>query len=175
MRVAALVVVSALCACSNETPSASTTKGLPSSESTAAPASQHVVQDGQTFGAPVSTDVAFVPLEQLLENPKAWDGKHVRTRGEVTAVCQNAGCWADLRPVEDVVDIPKFWTPVHVTMHGHAFFLPKTAKSKVAEVEGTLSVRALTQDECDHFNSEGAALVAGAPVLGVDATGVVLR
>ena len=60
-------------------------------------------------------------------------------------------------------------------MHGHAFFLPKTARRKVAEVEGTLSVRALTQEECDHFNSEGASLVAGAPVLGVDAVGVALR
>jgi hypothetical protein len=100
-------------------------------------------------------------------------GQHVRRSAlrQDALRRQKAGCWADLRPEgEDDVAVP-----AHVTMHGHAFFLPKTAKSKLADVEGVVSARELSQDEVDHFNGEGASLVAGTLVLGVDATGVALR
>jgi hypothetical protein len=148
-------------------------KGAPSSTSTApsTSASASTVADGKTFGDPISDKTPFVELDDLLKDPKTFEGRRVHTRGEVVAVCQKAGCWADLRPEgEENVAVP-----AHVTMHGHAFFLPKDAKSKLADVEGIVSVRELSQDEVDHFNGEGASLVAGTPVLGVDATGVALR
>lgn len=132
---------------------------------------------GQSFGRPLEAATPFVALSEILKDPKAWNGKKVRTRGEVVAVCQNAGCWCDLRPEgagPDSKDAKNF-VPTHVSMHGHAFFLPKTAKSKVAEIEGNLVVRALSDGEVEHFNSEGASLVAGTPVVNVDALGVMLR
>ena len=92
----------------------------------------------------------------------------------MVAVCQNAGCWADLRP-EGATDPKAVTIPTHVTMHDHAFLLPKTSKGKVAELEGTIAVRELSQSECDHYNSEGASLAAGTPTLNVDALGVILR
>jgi hypothetical protein len=141
------------------------------SSSASAVASAVASADANAFGAPLSDKTPFIELDDLLKDPKSFEGRRVRTRGEVVAVCQKAGCWADLRPQgEENVAVP-----AHITMHGHAFFLPKTAKSKLADVEGTVSVRELSQDEVDHFNGEGASLVAGTPVLGVDATGVALR
>ena len=158
--------------CSTEptTPSSGPTATAAPKASAVAAAQAPALPAG-SFGGPLSIETPFVALTDVLANPAAWAGKRVRTRGEVIAVCQSAGCWADLRPEGATAAT----LPTHVTMHGHAFFLPKTAKSKVAEVEGTLSVRALSQEECDHFNAEGASLVAGAPVLGVDAIGVALR
>ncbi|GAC1351110.1 MAG: hypothetical protein NVSMB1_01010 [Polyangiales bacterium] len=88
-------------------------------------------------------------------------------------MCQAAGCWADLRP--EGAKGAEVGVPTHVTMHDHAFLLPKGAKHRLAEIEGTLAVRALSKEECDHYNSEGASLVAGAPALVVDARAVVLR
>ena len=129
---------------------------------------------GQVFGRPLEEATPFVALADIMKDPKAYSGKKVRTRGEVVAVCQNAGCWCDLRP-EGAAKDAKGIVPTHVSMHGHAFFLPKTAKSKLAEVEGNLVVRELTQGEVEHFNSEGASLVAGTPVVNVDALGVMLR
>lgn len=127
---------------------------------------------GQVFGKALDDGTPFVALSEIMKDPKAYSGKKVRTRGEVVAVCQNAGCWCDLRPeggdAKNVV-------PTHVSMHNHAFFLPKTAKTKLAEIEGNLVVRELTQAEVDHYNSEGASLVAGTPVVNVDALGVMLR
>jgi hypothetical protein len=126
---------------------------------------------GATFGQKPDADTPFVELKKILDDPKAYHGKKVRTRGEVVAVCQAAGCWCDLKPegaAENSV-------PTHVSMHNHAFFLPKNAKSKLAEIEGNLVVRELSQKEVDHYNSEGASLTAGTPVVNVEALGVVLR
>lgn len=179
VRLAMLATLATLAgACANGEPSKPTSSNAhananANANATAAPttATTVAVQAGDTFGSAISAQTPFVALADLVRDPKPYDGKHVRTRGEVVAVCQNAGCWADLRPE----GAPDAVIPAHVTMHQHAFFLPKTAKTKLAEIEGTISVRALTQDECDHFDSEGASLVAGTPVVGVDATGVVLR
>lgn len=129
---------------------------------------------GQVFGKALEDATPFVALADIMKDPKAYSGKRVRTRGEVVAVCQNAGCWCDLRP-EGAAKDAKGIVPTHVSMHGHAFFLPKTAKSKLAEVEGNLVVRELSEGEVEHFNSEGASLVAGTPVVNVDALGVMLR
>jgi len=128
--------------------------------------------DGAKFGKAIEPTTQFVALVDLHKDPKAYAGKRVRTRGEVVAVCQNAGCWADLRPEGDPKTVS---VPTHVTMHDHAFLLPKTSKSKLAEIEGTIAVRELSQSECDHYNSEGASLTAGTPILNVDALGVILK
>lgn len=128
---------------------------------------------GQVFGKTLDSDTPFVALSEIMKDPKAWSGKKVRTRGEVVAVCQAAGCWCDLRPEGATADAKI--VPTHVSMHDHAFFLPKSAKTKVAEIEGNLVVRELSQGEVDHYNSEGASLVAGTPVVNVDALGVMLR
>jgi hypothetical protein len=154
-------------ACANPNP----TPLPPTSSSSATPTAAPASTQGTTFGAAIVASTPFVALADLLHAPNDFEGKRVRTRGEIVAVCQNAGCWADLRP--EGATAPG--VPVHVTMHNHAFFLPKTSKTKLADVEGVVSVRTLTQEECDHFNSEGASLTAGSPVLGVDALGVALN
>ena len=159
------VVFVALAACSNE--------GAPSKPaSTAATTATTPGAPVDAFGAKLDPTTPFVTLAEVVKDPKAFDGKRVRTRGEVVAVCQAAGCWADLRPEGDPKNVV---IPTHVTMHDHAFFLPKTAKSKVAEIEGVLAVRTLSQAEVDHYNGEGASLTAGTPVVSVDALGIVLR
>ncbi len=170
MRVLALAVGLGLAACNPQ----ESAKPEPAPAPTQAPlpkASAQPAGGGDKFGSTIDSDTPFVPLSKLIEDPNAWNGKRVRTKGEVIAVCQAAGCWADLRPEGATAG----YLPTHVTMHNHAFFLPKTAKTKVAELEGNLTVRALSQGEVAHYNSEGASLVAGQTILNVDALGVVLR
>lgn len=164
-----LLLAVALLGCTpqQEAPAA---KSEPAPAATTAPVKQ-APGPGATFGQKLDTDTPFVELKKILEDPKAYDGKKVRTRGEVVAVCQNAGCWCDLKPEGSDGKV----VPTHVSMHNHAFFLPKNAKTKVAEIEGNLVVRELSQKEVDHYNSEGASLTAGTPLVNVDALGVVLR
>jgi len=149
---------------------ASTSALVPSGATAGASASS------QAFGAALSDATPFVSLADIYKDPQVYAGKRVRTRGQVVAVCQAAGCWCDLRPETDDPTNAALHSPVtHVMMHDHAFLLPKTSKSRLADVEGTLAVKALSQAEVDHYNAEGASLVAGAPMVNVDAVGVVLR
>ena len=50
------------------------------------------------------------------------------TTGKVTAVCQEMGCWMEIR--DDAGQ-------AHVRMHGHTFFVPKTASGHMARVQAT--------------------------------------
>jgi hypothetical protein len=125
----------------------------------------------QSFGAKLEEATPFVALAEIVKAPAQWAGKRVRTRGEVVAVCQAAGCWADLKPEGDA----KAPVPTHVSMHDHAFFLPKSVKTRSVEVEGVLATRALSKEECDHYNGEGASLTPGEPVVTIDALGVATR
>jgi hypothetical protein len=159
-----------------EAPKSTPATAAPSASAAPPSASVAAVPGEQSFGDKLSESTPFVALADIYKDPNAYAGKRVRTRGEVVAVCQAAGCWCDLRPLSNEGGNPKDATvPTHVMMHDHAFLLPKTAKSKTADIEGTLVVRALSQSEVDHYNSEGASLVAGTPMINVDAVGVVLR
>lgn len=174
MRATALIIL--LIGCTPSTESApSPPQQPPATSAPSAPAKLAAPKGevGDVFGKKLDTDTPFVALTDILKDPKAYSGKKVRTQGEVVAVCQAAGCWCDLKP--EGTEVGKVVLPTHVTMHDHAFFLPKTAKTKVAEIEGNLVVRELSKGEVDHYNSEGASLVAGTPVVNVDAIGVVLR
>ncbi len=137
----------------------------------AANAGAEASADKSSFGAAIAEGTPFVALADIVKAPAQWAGKRVRTRGAVVAVCQRAGCWADLKPEGDAKAI----VPTHVTMHDHAFFLPKIVKTRNVEVEGLLATRALTKSECDHYNAEGATLTPGEPVVTIDALGVALR
>ena len=160
----------ALAAC--DTPKTTTESPKTTASTTEAPKTASPAGGPEAFGEKLSEQTPFVALADIYKDPAAYAGKRVRTRGEVVAVCQAAGCWCDLRPEGNPKDAA---VPTHVMMHDHAFLLPKTSKSRVAEIEGTLAVKALSQSEVDHYNSEGASLVAGTPMVNVDAVGVVLR
>ncbi|MDB4996477.1 MAG: hypothetical protein JWM74_3909 [Myxococcaceae bacterium] len=107
------------------------------------------------LGQPVTIDA--VSLSDIAKNPKAYKGKSIATTGTVKAVCQEQGCWMEI--VDAKAD-------ANVRMHGHSFFVPKTAHGKQAKVQGTVM---LMKDgmECDEMAATGAQLQ-------LDATGVEL-
>lgn len=108
---------------------------------------------GVKFGVPVTA--AVVPLIELAKNPAAFKGKTVATTGTVASVCQERGCWMEIK--DGTAD-------VNVRMHAHAFFVPKDSRGKKAKVEGQVM---LVKDgkECDEMNATGATVE-------FDATGV---
>ena len=107
------------------------------------------------LGQPVTIET--VSLSDIAKNPKAYKGKSIATTGTVKAVCQEQGCWMEI--VDAKAD-------ANVRMHGHSFFVPKTASGKQAKVQGTVM---LMKDgmECDEMAATGAQLQ-------LDATGVEL-
>jgi Domain of unknown function (DUF4920) len=97
-----------------------------------------------------------VALAEVAKNPGAFEGKPIVTSGTVTAVCQHMGCWMEIADAE---------SQAHVRMHGHSFFVPRSANGKHARVQATL-VPAEDPKDCDEKGPGGLAKVE------LDATGV---
>jgi hypothetical protein len=99
----------------------------------------------------------MVALADIAKDPARYQGQVIATSGKVTAVCQEMGCWMQLEDASG---------KAHVRMHGHTFFVPKTASGHVARVQATLVKPAGGADDCE----EGKASAK----LELDATGVEL-
>jgi hypothetical protein len=101
-----------------------------------------------------------VPLADIAKDPAKYANRTVTTTGKVTAVCQEMGCWMEIKDASN---------GAHLRMHGHSFFVPKTANGRQARVQATLlpsgAAKACADDECA---SKNLAL------LQLDATGVEL-
>src|ERR1700722_5728309 len=100
-----------------------------SREATPAPAASASASSPGTLllGERITSPV--VPLADIAKDPARYANTTVATTGQVTAVCQEMGCWMELR--DDAGQ-------AHVRMHGHQFFVPKTAAGHVARVQATL-------------------------------------
>ena len=108
---------------------------------------------GERIQAPV------VPLADIAKDPSRFANKTVATSGKVTAVCQEMGCWMEIRDEAG---------QAHVRMHGHSFFVPKTASGHVARVQATI-VKG-SDEECAEKGPSSGSLAK----VELDATGVEL-
>jgi hypothetical protein len=170
MRAAVVVVCLLLGAgCSRESspaptaaaiPPASTAAGATSAAAgaTAAPSASTAPAGTLALGERITSPL--VSLSDIAKDPAKYKGQTVATSGKVTAVCQEMGCWMQLEDASG---------QAHVRMHGHHFFVPKTAPGHLARVQATL-VPANGATAC----AEGNACEDGKPAaqLELDATGV---
>jgi hypothetical protein len=101
----------------------------------------------------------IVPLAEIAHSPGRYQDQLVATTGKVTAVCQEMGCWMELRDES---------SQAHVRMHGHTFFIPKTASGHVARVQA--KVIAAGGPQCDDSPPPQSAVAK----VQLDATGVEL-
>ncbi|HEY3816754.1 MAG TPA: DUF4920 domain-containing protein [Polyangiaceae bacterium] len=100
-----------------------TSGGAPSpATSTSAPAAGTLLL-GERITSPV------VPLADIAKDPARYANRTVATTGKVTAVCQEMGCWMEIRDEAG---------QAHIRMHGHSFFVPKTASGHTARVQATV-------------------------------------
>jgi hypothetical protein len=88
--------------------------------------------EGKAYGKGVKLATA-TPVEQLLGAPKTFLGKTVRVDGIVTAVCDKAGCWMDLR--DEKAD-PKTAKTLRMKVNDGEISFPVSAKGKKASIEG---------------------------------------
>jgi hypothetical protein len=86
----------------------------------------------------------IVPLADIAKDPAHFKDRVFATSGKITAVCQEMGCWMQ---IEDPSG------SAHVRMHGHTFFVPKTAPGHVARVQATLVKPAGGADDCEEGKS----------------------
>ena len=113
-------------------PATATPATAPAAASAAAPA-------GATFGAGVKL-AEVTPIDTILADPKAFQGKTVRVEGMITDVCPKRGCWFDMAGGG-----PGKKLQFKVT-DGEMVF-PPDAKGKYAVAEGVVAVRELTLEQ----------------------------
>jgi hypothetical protein len=155
LRALLLLAPLALVACAKSAPTESI-EPVP-----AAPAPQAQAPTGPLrLGEPISASV--VSLKDVAARPADFKGKTITTNGVVTAVCQEMGCWMEIKDDSG---------QAHIKMHGHKFFVPRTAPGHHARVQATVvAAKDAEGAECD----EEAAQQMGHPVakIELDATGV---
>lgn len=134
-------------------------------EVAAGPAPSAVLADGARLYGTALSDTPTIALADISAAPATYDGQIVHTAGTIARVCQAMGCWMELQA--------EGAEPVRVPMAGHAFFLPRDAAGRPAEIEGRVALRTLSPEARAHLEGEGALATAG--TLSIDATGVVVR
>ncbi|MFO0678381.1 MAG: DUF4920 domain-containing protein [Polyangiaceae bacterium] len=162
LPLASSAVALLLVACQTEPPggtkAASEAKASATSSEAATNALRAAVPAGpkSTFGAPITGGEAAT-LSDIAAHPASYKGKSIVTSGTVAAVCQEQGCWMEIK--DGTGD-------ANVRMHGHSFFVPRTSAGKKARIQGTVM---LVKDgkECEEMAATGASLQ-------FDATGIEL-
>jgi hypothetical protein len=137
------------------TSSAAAGSAATSSAAAGSAAAKGVLAIGEPITAPA------VALSDIAKNPGAYANKRVTTSGKVTAVCQEMGCWMEIQDASG---------QAHVRMHGHSFFVPKTASGHLARVQATV----LTSPDESCTDSPPPAGKGTTAKIDLDATGVEL-
>jgi hypothetical protein len=119
--------------------------------------------NAKSVGEPIKADAKVVALADVMKDPTQFKGKSFVTTGTVTAVCQEMGCWMEIKDESGTA---------HVKMAGEKFSVPKTSAGHKARVAGTLVDVAGGDSEC----AQEAAKQTGTTVakLQLEATGVEL-
>lgn len=131
---------SALAGVNDSVPSAHHCEGSPvQCGQNAAPPTPQPAVGGQLYGAALDQAIAPTPLTELMSRPSVYATKVVQTSGTIGRVCQNRGCWMELRS-ESSAGV------VRVPMAGHAFFVPSDSSGRAATIQGVVSVREGTEN-----------------------------
>jgi hypothetical protein len=112
------------------------------------------------FGAPLGQS-PVVSLADIVRDSDKYAKTTVKTEGQVTAICQAAGCWMEITDTAG---------QAHIRMSGHSFFVPKSASGRRARVEGTVLAKP-ADGECEREALEATGRTVKVEL---DATGVEL-
>jgi len=149
----------------------------PTGAAPAATAPSGAVPAGTPFGAGVKLAEA-TPIDTILADPKAYQGKTVRVEGMITDVCPKRGCWFDMAGGG-----PGKKMKFKVT-DGEMVF-PVDAKGKYAVAEGVVAVRELSLEQSKQYAEyqakeygmpyDPASITKPTSLVQLDGTGAVFR
>ena len=185
-RALCLVLLCLPLAACDKGPKAGETKAAPAAaaaQTGAAPAgatassSSGTAPAGTPYGAGVKL-AAATPIDTILSDPKAYQGKTVRVEGMITDVCPRRGCWFDMAGGG-----PGKKLKFKVT-DGEMVF-PADAKGKYAVAEGVVSVHELSieqsreyaEDQSKEYGTpyDPASITKPTSLVRLDGTGAVFR
>jgi hypothetical protein len=128
----------------------------------------------EKYGAGVTLKTA-TSVAALLASPKDYVGKAVRVDGVITAVCDMAGCWMEVR--DENAD-PNAAKTIRIKVEDGKIVFPVAAKGKKASIEGVLEpvspemAREYAMDQAKA--KEGSDAKTAVPAYQIKGTGAVI-
>lgn len=108
----------------------------------------------QKFGAPITLKEAL-PVGKALAEFDRLDGKAILLTGKVEKVCQQKGCWMELRSGDDAV---------RVTFKDYGFFVAKDLAGRTVRCEGQLERKVVSVEDQKHYLKDAGLTEAAAAV-----------
>ena len=153
-------------------------KGSKSEASPAATAAKPAAAtSGKTFGAAIKL-AESTPIDTILADPTAFNGKTVRVEGMITDVCPKRGCWMELAGSG-----PGQKLRFKVT-DGEMVF-PMDAKGQRMTAEGVVAVKEMTIEESKQYAEyqakeygkpyDPASITQPTVIARIDGTGAVIH
>ncbi|HRE41264.1 MAG TPA: DUF4920 domain-containing protein [Ignavibacteria bacterium] len=125
-------------------------------------------ESGSLFGKNINESAQVVSLSDLFTNAETYNGKEIVVTGEITDVCQKAGCWVTFTDGENIIRVRT----------DHNFFVPKDASNVSAKVNGVFVIKEISEDKAKHYNDESinkkdpSTIVGPQKVYEITATGI---
>lgn len=119
------------------------TKADPKANSEAPKKNEVRTLDGKVYGKAV-TETKSVSISEILDNPKAYDGKMVRVEGMVTDVCPRRGCWINLAG-------DKPGKKLRFKVRDGVITFPVKEKGNYAVAQGVVRVKTLTLEQTRNY------------------------
>jgi hypothetical protein len=94
------------------------------------------------FGAAISAEGAIAAADVIKQLGKA-DSTRIKVKGNISACCQNKGCWMTM-PLSDKQDMM-------VKFKDYGFFVPRNSAGKEAVMEGWVYRELVSVDELRHY------------------------
>lgn len=138
---AVLIAVLFLSAC------APAEKSTPPAANNSAPGANSAPAQNEVKRGAALTNAPATELATIVKEPEKFAGKAVTVEGEVQRVCQNKGCWMELKSGD---------AHVRVTFKDYGFFVPTDSKGMKVKAEGQVEVKKMDKETVDHLTGEGA-------------------
>lgn len=107
-----------------------------------------------TVGEPLASDLTYLPASEVVTRAAELDGQTVAVEGEVSSVCQEAGCWLTVKNDADEtfrVNVPKDAEGAYV------YTFPMDVAGAQARLVGTLAVEEESVETQRHLAEDAGA------------------
>ena len=110
------------------------------------------------LGKPIAVKSA-TPIKDILSQPDKYLGKDVLIEGEITEVCQNMGCWINVKDASTS-------EVIQVKVDDGVIVFPKDGAGKKVVAQGKLEKVAVTKEELQHQAEESGKKVDTSKITG---------
>jgi len=99
--------------------------------------------DVEKYGEALTEGLEITPIEEILVDPDAWQGKKVQIAGEVSGVCSRQGCWIDITSADDAT--------LRVKVDDGVIVFPQESMGRQAVAEGEVEILEMERDKYEEW------------------------